>query len=168
MCLASDGIWFIWIHHAPMPRIAIALFLGALFGLVSGIDCLAAQATPGQPPDASSMMQRFLSAESRRLDSHFLDGITNRSQWEAQRAQLRQQYLEMLGLWPLPERTPLQAQITAVLEREEGFRVENLHFQSRAQLYVTGNLYLPRHVDAGAKLPAVLYVCGHSGRDRDG
>src|SRR4029077_3219866 len=40
------------------------------------------------------------------------------------------------------------------------------HFQSRPGLYVTGNLYRPRQVEG--KLPAVLYVCGHSGRGRDG
>ena len=74
----------------------------------------------------------------------------------------------MLGLWPLPERTPLQPVITGIIEREEGFRVEKLHFQSRPHLYVTGNLYLPKNGQAGAKLPAVLYVCGHSGRGRDG
>jgi dienelactone hydrolase len=33
---------------------------------------------------------------------------------------------------------------------------------------VTGNLFLPKDVKPGAKLPAVLYVCGHSGRGRDG
>src|SRR5213076_2696911 len=33
-------------------------------------------------------------------------------------------------------------------------------------LYVTGNLYRPKKIDG--KLPAVLYVCGHSGRGRDG
>jgi dienelactone hydrolase len=35
-------------------------------------------------------------------------------------------------------------------------------------LYVTGNLYLPANVKPGERLPAVLYVCGHSGRGRDG
>ena len=46
--------------------------------------------------------------------------------------------------------------------------MEKLHFQSRPHLYVTGNLYLPKDAKPGAKLPAVLYVCGHSGRGRDG
>ena len=114
------------------------------------------------------MMGRFLKEESLRLDATFLAGITNRQQWEARRPELRAQYLEMLGLSPLPERTPLEAHVTGILEREEGFRVEKLHFQSRPHLYVTGNLYLPREAKAGAKLPAVLYVCGHSGRGRDG
>ena len=114
------------------------------------------------------MVNAFLKQEAARLDSKFLEGITNRQQWEARRAQLHQEYMEMLGLWPMPERTPLNAQVTDTIEREEGFRVEKLHFQSRPKLYVTGNLYLPKDAKAGAKLPAVLYVCGHSGRGRDG
>jgi len=117
---------------------------------------------------AQSMMQSFLKAEAIRLDAKFLDGVTNRQQWEARGPELQQQYLEMLGLWPMPERTPLEAKITGTLEREEGFRVEKLHFQSRPRLYVTGNLYLPKDAKPGDKLPAVLYVCGHSGRGRDG
>jgi hypothetical protein len=35
-------------------------------------------------------------------------------------------------------------------------------------LYVTANLYRPAKVETGARLPAILYVCGHSGRGRDG
>jgi cephalosporin-C deacetylase-like acetyl esterase len=118
--------------------------------------------------EGQAMIETFLRQEAARLDGQFLDGITNREQWEARRLELRRQYFEMLGLWPLPERTPLNAQVTGTLEREEGFRVEKLHFQSRPHLYVTGNLYLPKDAKPGAKLPAVLYVCGHSGRGRDG
>ena len=115
-----------------------------------------------------TMMDGFLKREATRLDGRFLEGISNRQRWEERRLELRQEYLEMLGLWPLPERTPLQARITGIIDRPEGFRVEKLHFQSRPGLYVTGNLYLPRNARPGDKLPAVLYVCGHSGRGRDG
>jgi len=114
------------------------------------------------------MMRQFIAGEAIRLDGKFLTGVSNRESWEAQRPSLHQQYLEMLGLWPLPERTPLNPQVTGVLDRAEGFRVEKLHFQSRPHLYVTGNLYLPKEAKAGSKLPAVLYVCGHSGKGRDG
>jgi dienelactone hydrolase len=117
---------------------------------------------------AQAMITSFLKQEAIRLDSKFLEGITNRQQWEARRKKLHQEYLEMLGLWPMPERTPLNAQVTGTIDREEGFRVEKIHFQSRPKLYVTGNLYLPKDAKPGAKLPAVLYVCGHSGRGRDG
>ena len=73
----------------------------------------------------------------------------------------------MLGLSPLPERTPLHATITGTLAGD-GFVVEMLHYQSRPGLYVTANLYRPAQVGEGDRLPAVLYVCGHSGRGRNG
>ena len=49
----------------------------------------------------------------------------------------------MLGLWPLPEKTPLKATVTGTLERG-GVTIEKLHFQSKPGLYVTGNLYRPK------------------------
>ena len=148
-------------------RAPLALRIVGL-SLVPAFHVLAAEPAGVTNAAAQAMIQAFLRQEAVRLDAQFLDGITNRQQWEARRPELRQQYLEMLGLWPLPERTPLNAQVTGTIEREEGFRVEKLHFQSRPHLYVTGNLYLPKDAKPGAKLPAVLYVCGHSGRGRDG
>jgi cephalosporin-C deacetylase-like acetyl esterase len=77
----------------------------------------------------------------------------------------------MLGLSPLPDKTPLHATITGTLERD-GVIIDKLHFQSRPGLYVTGNLYRPKASGGceppGKKYPAILYVCGHSGRGRDG
>ena len=73
----------------------------------------------------------------------------------------------MLGLSPMPERTPLQATVTGTVQGD-GYVVENLHYQSRPRLYVTANLYRPAKIAAGEKLPAVLYVCGHSSRGRNG
>ena len=151
-----------------MNRAIFAVLVAVLFSMVSAAGCPAAEATRSTNPASQMRIQASLKEEARRLDATFLDGITDRSEWEARRTELHQQYLEMLGLWPLPERTPLEAKVTGVIEREEGFRVEKLHFQSRPRLYVTGNLYLPKDAKAGAKLPAVLYVCGHSGRGRDG
>ena len=118
--------------------------------------------------EGQSQIEDYLRQHAVRLDAQFLQGIQTREQWEQRRPALVREYLEMLGLWPLPERTPLEAKVTGAIEREEGFRVENLHFQSRPHLYVTGNLYLPKDAQPGSRLPAVLYVCGHSGRGRDG
>src|SRR5688572_8306902 len=94
---------------------------------------LVARTTVASAADADTQMAivNSLKQEAIRLDSRFLDGITNRQQWEALRPQLREEYLDMLGLWPLPERTPLEAKVTGVIERDEGFRVEKLHFQSQ-------------------------------------
>ena len=45
-----------------------------------------------------------------------------------------------------------------------GYFVDLLHYQSVPRLYVTGNLYRPADAKPGQRLPAVLYVCGHSGQ----
>lgn len=138
------------------PRTALAL-------LVVQLGCVSvswAQATAGD-----ELFHQFLSLRTASISPRFLDGATTWDEWMARRPRLYEQYLEMLGLWPLPEKTPLQATITGRLERDD-FVVEKLHFQSRPGLYVTGNLYLPRMAEG--KLPAVLYLCGHSNRGRDG
>lgn len=85
--------------------------------------------------------------------------------WKARRPELQRQMWEMLGLWPTPPRTPLEARVTATTERPD-FVVENVLFRSSPGLYVTGNLYRPREV--AAPLPAILYVCGHARVEKDG
>jgi hypothetical protein len=77
----------------------------------------------------------------------------------------RRQLFEMLGLWPMPERTELEPMVTGRVEADE-FEVETLHFQSMPGLYVTANLYLPKGLEEPA--PAILYVCGHGAAIRDG
>jgi cephalosporin-C deacetylase-like acetyl esterase len=116
-----------------------------------------------QPGD--EMIDKYLAAETARLSRRFLDGAKTRAEWEARLPRLHREYLDMLGLWPMPEKTPLHATVTGTLERGDVV-IEKLHFQSRPHLYVSCNLYRPKKITG--KLPAVLYVCGHSGRGRDG
>ena len=50
-----------------------------------------------------------------------------------------------------------------------GVVVEKMHFQSKPGLYVTANLYRPKDAMRNDKsLPAIVYVCGHSWKGRDG
>src|SRR2546426_8498773 len=81
-------------------------------------------ATPSTNTEGQAMMNSFVKREALRLDGKFLEGVNNREQWEDRRQNLHQEYMEMLGLWPMPERTPLNAQVTGTIEREEGFRIE--------------------------------------------
>jgi cephalosporin-C deacetylase-like acetyl esterase len=120
---------------------------------------------PPEPKPGDAMIDAYLAKETDRLSQRVLDGATTLAEWEARRPRLKQQYLDMLGLWPLPEKTPLHATVTGTLERE-GVVIEKLHYQSRPGLYVTANLYRPK--DVKGRLPAVLYVCGHSNKGRDG
>jgi len=119
----------------------------------------------GQPGD--EMIQEYLAQEALRLDAQFAEDFASRENWEANRARYKEEYLYMLGLWPLPEKSPLKATITGMIERD-GYVVENLHYQSKPGLYVTANVYRPATRQPGEKFPAVLYVCGHGGGGRDG
>ncbi len=143
-----------------MHRTLLLLNTALLLAVISTAS-LAAEPWPG---DAA--IERSLAQEAGALSFNALAGADSKEAWEERREELKQQYLDMLGLWPLPERTPLKATVTGKLERD-AFTVEKVHFQSKPGLYVTGNLYVPNPLPR-EKLPAVLYVCGHSGRGRDG
>ncbi|MBI2925319.1 MAG: prolyl oligopeptidase family serine peptidase [Verrucomicrobia bacterium] len=119
----------------------------------------------GQPGD--QMIQDYLRLETAKIEADFLGAIKSAEDWTQARPRFREEYFDMLGLWPLPEKTRLQATITRTLERGD-YTVEMLHYQSRPGLYVTANLYRPAKTASGQRLPAILYVCGHSGRGRNG
>ena len=150
-------------------------FTHALIALISCLALLAvANTAPAQPFDAPDRdspgdpgVQLFLAREAELLEDQFVEDLTTREAWEQKRAEYHDEFLYMLGLSPMPEKTPLQATVTGTLEGD-GFVVEKLHYQSSPGLYVTGNLYRPANVPAGEKLPAIFYVCGHSGRGRNG
>ena len=73
--------------------------------------------------------------------------------WQEER---RAFFLERIG--GLPERTPLNSQITGTL-KGKGYRVEKIILETRPAFHLTANLYLP---DTPPPWPAVLVPCGHS------
>jgi dienelactone hydrolase len=120
----------------------------------------------GQPGDA--MIQRYLAREAERIDSQpILGGAKSPDDWQQLRRRYLDEYFYMLGLSPMPPKTPLHATVTGTLQ-EDGYTVELLHYQSMPRLYVTGNLYRPAKVAPGQRLPAVFYVCGHSAQGKAG
>ena len=63
-------------------------------------------------------------------------------------------------LFPFPaEKTPLDAQETGTLDFGS-YVMHKIIYYSRPKYPVTGNLYLPKTTE---KVPAVLFLCGHSG-----
>jgi len=120
------------------------------------------RASPGD-----RMIQAYLRQETEKLAERFADDIGSPDAWQSKRAQYVDEYFYMLGLSPRPEKTPLAATITGT-HKGDGYVVDMLHYQSRPKLYVTGNLYRPAQVKGGERPPAILYVCGHSGRGRNG
>src|SRR5262249_22451844 len=146
-------------RSAVQPRLAK---LVAILGMVVAPSPAAAQPAKGPPRDTSrgdKMIDAYFRAQTKQIADRCLTDVASKEDWEKRRPELRWQFLEMMGLDPLPPRTDLKATITGKVEAD-AFTVENLHFQSSPGLYVTGNLYLPRNAKFPA--PAILYVCGHS------
>jgi dienelactone hydrolase len=110
--------------------------------------------------EPQSILRGYFATETQRLERESsLVTLRTREDWLERRPRYQQELREMLGLLPYPEKTDLRATITGRLEHEEFF-VEKLHFQSLPGLYVTANVYVPKHLTGRA--PAILYVCGHS------
>jgi dienelactone hydrolase len=125
-----------------------------------------AQEKKADKKPGDEMIEKYLNAEADKLAGKFLDGAKTIDEWKQKRPRLYQEYMDMLGLWPIPEKTPLKATKTGELEAH-GVVVESVHFQSKPGLYVTANVYRPRTLNKD-KLPAIVYVCGHSWKGRDG
>jgi hypothetical protein len=85
--------------------------------------------------------------------------ITSESQWRERSHAIREQILVSSGLWPMPEKTPLNARMFGKIERD-GYSVEKVYFQSYPGFYVGGNLYRPLGRGAGP-FPAILNTHGH-------
>ncbi len=118
----------------------------------------AAEPTP-ETARGRRMIEAYVRDQTKQIADACLTNLTTRADWERQRPELRRQFFEMMGLWPLPGRTDLHSRITGKVEASN-FTVEKLDFQSLPGLYVTANLYVPKGLKAPA--PAIVYLCGHS------
>src|SRR5262245_43318007 len=84
----------------------------------------------------------------------------SKDEWLQRREKVRTQMLVANGLWPLPEKTPLNPVVHGKIERD-GYTIEKVFLASYPGHYVTGNLYKPAKLEKGAKAPGVLFAHGH-------
>lgn len=67
---------------------------------------------------------------------------------------------KILSIFELPtQKSPLNAVCTGT-EQLPNYRIEKIIYQSRPDLPVTANLYIPEHIKE--KCPAIVFLCGHS------
>ncbi|MBN1343444.1 MAG: acetylxylan esterase [Phycisphaerae bacterium] len=110
--------------------------------------------------EASIQIEDYLFRLAQDITANSLSHAKTLAEWEAYRPIARKRLLYMVGLDPLPERTPLKAKVTRTLDKE-GFTVECLYFESLPGFIVTANLYLPK--ERTGRLPTIVYLCGHAG-----
>ncbi len=106
------------------------LMVATVMGVVAVNGAFAQDPPKRLPGDA--MMEQYLAAETDKLSKKFLDGATTLDAWKQRLPRLKREYLDMLGLWPIPEKTPLKATVTGQVEAH-GVVVEKL-LESRPSL----------------------------------
>jgi len=111
----------------------------------------------GGPP--KEMTTRYLrnlarqAVEKRRLT---FEGLKDAKDILAYQQRMRHQFVEKLG--GFPDKTPLNGKIVGTI-KGDGYRVENVIFESRPQHYVAANFYIP---DGKGPHPGAILSCGHS------
>jgi dienelactone hydrolase len=124
-------------------------------GILSLFILFAPSTAPAEPPAKDTR------ADLLRDPDHYelrLPPVQSLAQWEARKSFLREMVLLRAGLWPEPERTPLNARVFD--ERKgEGFTVAKVYFESLPGFLVTGNLYRP--AKGTPPYPAVITPHGH-------
>ena len=106
------------------------------------------------------MVQEFFVARENALHQQRLErlaALKTKADAESYVRAVRQKIRESFG--PFPEKTPLNARVTKVVERD-AYKIENVVFESRPGFLVSANLYVPK--GRPFPLPGVVGSCGHS------
>ncbi|UUO08289.1 acetylxylan esterase [Blastopirellula sp. J2-11] len=97
-------------------------------------------------------------APLKDLNGYFPFDPPPQDQWPARADKVKRQLHVALGLWPMPEKTELNAVVHGELEFDD-YLVEKVYFESVSGFYVTGSLYRPKKIEG--RVPAVLCPHGH-------
>ena len=113
-----------------------------------------------QYSDAPNSFYHFLGNEAyKMLESRAgkVAQISTREELLQRQADVRKTMWEIIG--PFPEKCSLNAKITGTVKKD-GYRVENIIYESLPGFYVTASLFIPSNVKKPA--PAILFCSGHS------
>ncbi len=107
---------------------------------------------------ARSVSDKRLGILRSNRDYYPFPDYQTKDEWLQRKRVLKTHLLNSLGLYPLPEKTPLKAKIFDVTERED-YTVAKAYFESYPGFYVTGNLYRPK--GKSGPFPGVVSPHGH-------
>jgi cephalosporin-C deacetylase-like acetyl esterase len=152
---------------SPDPRRAPSPGLSTIF-LLFAASAVSASAQPNRDLDFLAdhtdfaNIRKMLPEYSRRLAVEQLEARRRKAEtWSADDMQKRREQVRASirrAVGGLPERTPLNARITGVIDRGD-YRIEKIVFESQPRFFVTANLYVPQK--GQGPFPAILYPLGH-------
>lgn len=136
--------------------------LGLLGGMTSPARSDEPPAKPSLPPlnRFPRMVQEHFVEQVRRAEAAGLavkSRLKTKADAEAYVREVREKIQRCFA--PFPEKTPLNARVTGVVERD-AYKIEKVIFESRPQFFVTANLYVPNAQKF--PVPGVVGSCGHS------
>jgi hypothetical protein len=142
-----------------MKRRLNCLRNGIVLGLVLGGACLGLKAAAPKGVPAGETLADHRLGELKDLNGYFPFSVpATVSAWETRANLVRERILVSQGLWPLPEKTPLNPVIHGKMSFGD-YSVEKVYFESFPGFYVTGNLYRP--IGRSGRLPGILCPHGH-------
>jgi hypothetical protein len=111
--------------------------------------------------DAGNSLYSYLKRQSCDLlnkRSATVAEIHTLSGWQERQKNVRKILWDIVG--PFPSKTPLNAKTLRVVT-QDGFRVEQIVYESQPGFFVTSSLFIPAVINKG-KAPAIIYCSGHS------
>jgi len=97
--------------------------------------------------------------ETRHTHSSFrLPEYNSAEEWQERSAEIRRKILVSAGLWPMPEKCPLNVKIVDTLDRD-GYTIEKLYMEILPGFYIPGSLYRPK--GKTGPFPAIINPHGH-------
>lgn len=132
---------------------ALGIAIGAT--TVTGQELLKVTDGKAPPPDT-----RLAPPRDYNTTTQWTPSFADQAAWSKRAAEVREQILVAQGLYPLPEKTPLNPVVHGRIERDD-YTIDKVYFASMPGHYVTGNLYRPKNAPPGQKLPVILSPHGH-------
>lgn len=119
-----------------------------------------------QRKEAAGMIDRDIGRRSAAVNARNREQwsqITTREQWEKYRDERVAALRRSLGEYPAPP-ARLNVKVTGSVDGD-GFKIENVVYESRPGQWVDGNLYIPAR--PGKSMPGILIAHAHHGGKRD-
>ncbi len=138
-------------------------FVGLLAAFLSSAT---GQAAPRALPEGVLPADSRLGELTTLNDYHPFRPVASAADWEIRREEIVRRVQVGAGLWPMPEKTPLNAVIHGAIDMGD-YTVEKVYFESLPGHLVTGNLYRPKGKKPGPEgYPGVLCPHGHWANSR--
>lgn len=129
-----------------------------LFTISLTLATLSLSAAPRALPNGQLPKDKRL-ADLKDLNGEFpFTPPTSKAEWAGRSEKMRHHLRVSVGLFPEPNRTPLNPVIHGKVQGD-GFTVEKVYFESRPGFFLTGSLYRP--VGTSGRGPGVLCPHGH-------